>query len=114
MKGMRFTRNRQNTRSFGKFLAGNPTRPSAPVACVDRSSQVTPNSVSRSETCRGIVFKIEIPCILLILMNPYEKPISQLKILLWQDDDDDDDEDGDLSKYQLDDDSENENKDKGR
>ena len=27
MKGMRFTRNRQNTRSFGKFLAGNPTRP---------------------------------------------------------------------------------------
>ena len=27
MKGIRFTRNRQNTRSFGKFLAGNPTRP---------------------------------------------------------------------------------------
>ena len=28
MEGMPFTRNRQNTRSFGKFLAGNPT-------CVD-------------------------------------------------------------------------------
>ena len=27
MEGIRFTRNRQNTRSFGKFLAGNPTRP---------------------------------------------------------------------------------------
>ena len=26
MEGMRFTQNRQNTRSFGKFLAGNPTR----------------------------------------------------------------------------------------
>ena len=67
MKGMRFTRNRQNTRSFGKFLAGNPTRPSTPVACVDRSSEVTPDSVSRSETGRSIVFEIEIPCILLIL-----------------------------------------------
>ena len=29
MEGMRFTRNRQNTRSFGNFLAGNPTRPPA-------------------------------------------------------------------------------------
>ena len=35
MEGMRFTRNRQNTRYFGKFLAGNPTRPPAPVACAD-------------------------------------------------------------------------------
>ena len=35
MKGMRFTRNRQNTRSFGTFLAGNPARPSASVACAD-------------------------------------------------------------------------------
>ena len=26
MEGIRFTRNTQNTRSFGKFLAGNPTR----------------------------------------------------------------------------------------
>ena len=32
MEGMRFTQNRQNTRSFGKFLAGNSTRPPAPVA----------------------------------------------------------------------------------
>ena len=29
MEGIRFTRNTQNTRSFGKFLAGNPTRPLA-------------------------------------------------------------------------------------
>ena len=27
MEGIRFTRNRQNTRSFGKCLAGNPVRP---------------------------------------------------------------------------------------
>ena len=26
MEGMRFTQNRQNTGSFGKFLAGNTTR----------------------------------------------------------------------------------------
>ena len=32
MEGIRFTRNRQNTRSFGKILAGNPTRPLSPVA----------------------------------------------------------------------------------
>ena len=32
MEGMRFTQNRQNTRSFGKFFAGNPTPPPAPVA----------------------------------------------------------------------------------
>ena len=35
MEGIRFTRNRQNTRSFGKFLLGNHTRPPAPVACAD-------------------------------------------------------------------------------
>ena len=29
IKGIRFTRNTQNTRSFGKFLAGNPARPLA-------------------------------------------------------------------------------------
>ena len=44
MKGMRFTRNRQNSHSFGKFLAGNPTRPpsSLTLKCVrrDSSSQV--------------------------------------------------------------------------
>ena len=32
---MRFTRNRQNMRSFGKFLAGNPTRLPASVTCAD-------------------------------------------------------------------------------
>ena len=31
MEAMRFTRNRQNTLSFGKFLAGNPTRPHTQV-----------------------------------------------------------------------------------
>ena len=40
MEGMRFTRNRQKTRSFGKFLAGNPTRPPAPVACAIVLSQL--------------------------------------------------------------------------
>ena len=46
MEGMRFTQNRQNTRSFGKILAGNPT-----PKYVRRysSSQVTSDSVSRSE-----------------------------------------------------------------
>ena len=32
MEGMPLTQNRQNTRSFGQFLAGNPTRPPASVA----------------------------------------------------------------------------------
>ena len=35
MEGMRFTWNRQNTCSFVKFLAGNPTRPPAPGTCAD-------------------------------------------------------------------------------
>ena len=58
MEGLRFTRNRQNTRSFGKMLAGNRRY---------SSSQVTSDSVSRSETCRSVLFEIEIPCILLFL-----------------------------------------------
>ena len=44
----RFTRNTQNTRAFGKFLAGNPTRPPALVVWLEwlpvgrrSSSQVT-------------------------------------------------------------------------
>ena len=42
MEGIRFTRNRQNTRSFGKFLAGNPMRPLSPMAPGRHgSSQVT-------------------------------------------------------------------------
>ena len=69
MEGMRF--DRQNTRSFGKFLAVNPTRPprSLTLKCVRRysSSQVTSDSVSRSETCRSVLCEIEIPCILLFL-----------------------------------------------
>ena len=42
-------------------MAGSPTRP--PVS----SSQVTSDSVSRSETCRSVLFEIEIPCILVFL-----------------------------------------------
>ena len=68
MERMRFTRNRQNTRFFGNFLAGNSTRPpcSLTLKCVRRysSSQVTSDSVSRSETWRSVLFEIEIPCIL--------------------------------------------------
>ena len=76
MEGMRFTRNRQNTRSFGKFLAGNAAARagrgwpcSLTPKCVRRcsSSQVTSDSFSRSETCRSVLFEIEIPCILLFL-----------------------------------------------
>ena len=39
MEGIRFTQNRQNTRSFGKVLAGNPERLLA--AGLHSSSQVT-------------------------------------------------------------------------
>ena len=45
MNGIRFPRSKQNTRSFGKFLAGNPTRPPGPVDWLpvgrSSSSQVT-------------------------------------------------------------------------
>ena len=42
MEGMRFTLNTQNTRSFGKILAGNPSRPLSPIAPGRHgSSQVT-------------------------------------------------------------------------
>ena len=63
MERMRLTRNRQNTRFGGKSYA---------AACAGRvrrhiSSQVICNSVSRSETCRSVLFEIEIPCILLFL-----------------------------------------------
>ena len=68
IEGMWFTRNRQNTRSFGKFLAGNPTRPHTQVR---GSSQVTSDSVSRS---RSVLFKIEIPCILLFLNRNKNSP----------------------------------------
>ena len=64
MEGMRFTQNRQNTRSFGKFLAGNPTRPPAPVAAVFRFEKIGMEMRSRSETCSSVLFESEIPCIL--------------------------------------------------
>ena len=67
MERMRFTRNRQNTRSFGNFwrevLLGRRYS----------SSQVTPDSVSRSETCMSVLFEIKIPCFLLFLnWNHYQ------------------------------------------
>ena len=44
IKGIRFTWNTQNTRSFGKFLVGNPTRPLSPIVPGRHdSSQVTPS-----------------------------------------------------------------------
>ena len=67
MEGIQFSWNRQNTHSFGKFLAGNPTRPLSPIAPGRHgSSQVTSamGSVSRS---RSVLFEIEILCIQLFL-----------------------------------------------
>ena len=58
MEGIRFTRNRQNTRSFGMFLAGNPSRPLA--AGRHCSSQVTPPWVFRFQI-RTVLFEIQIP-----------------------------------------------------
>ena len=42
IEGMRFTGNRQNMRSFGKCLAGNPTWPPASVACADTLVLMSP------------------------------------------------------------------------
>ena len=71
MKEIRFTRNRQNTRSFGKFLAGNPTRSPAPVAWPPdgrrSSSQVTSAMIIPFSERTSILLEIEIPCILLFL-----------------------------------------------
>ena len=64
MEGIRFTRNRQNTRSFGKVLAGNPTRP---LARRHSSSQVTSAMGIPFPDFRSVLFEIEIPCILLFL-----------------------------------------------
>ena len=71
MNGIRFTRSTQNTRSFGKFLAGNPTRPTAPVAWLPvgrrSSSQVTSAmSIPFSESM-SVLLENGIPCILLFL-----------------------------------------------
>ena len=64
MEGIRFTRNRQNTRSFGKFLAGNPMRP---LARRHSSSQVTSAMGIPFPDIRSVLFEIEFPCILLFL-----------------------------------------------
>ena len=58
---IRSTRNGLNTRSFGKFLAGNPSRP---LARADNSSQVTSARGIPFSHFRSVLFKIEIPCIL--------------------------------------------------
>ena len=65
MEGIRFTRNREDTRSFGKFLAGNPTRPLARADIVILRSP--PPWVFRFQTERSVLFETEIPCILLFL-----------------------------------------------
>ena len=64
MKGIRFTRNTQNTRSFGKFLAGNPKRP---LARRHRYVQVTYAIGIPFPDFRSVLFEIEMPCILLLL-----------------------------------------------
>ena len=71
MNGIRFTQNRQNTRSLGKLLAGNPTRPPAPVAWLPvgrrSSSQVTSTMSIPFSEWMSVLLEIEIPCILLFL-----------------------------------------------
>ena len=69
MEGMRFNRNRQHTRSFGKFLAGNPTRLPAPVAgiVVLRSPPIPFPDLKHVGARRSVLFEIEIPFILLFL-----------------------------------------------
>ena len=63
MEGIRFTLNiRRKTRSFGKLLAGNPTRP---LARRQSSSQVTSSIGIPFPDFRSVLFKIEILCILL-------------------------------------------------
>ena len=68
MEGMRFTRNRQNTRSFGGIFGGKSYGADR-AGHVHRysSSQDTSDSVSTSETCRSVLFEIEIPSIVLFL-----------------------------------------------
>ena len=71
MEGIRFTRNGQNTRSFGKFLVENPT------AGLHGSSQVTSAMGIPFPDQGAFRFEIEIPCILLLLnrnKNSYNSP----------------------------------------
>ena len=71
MNGIRFTQNTHNTRSFGKFLAGNLTRRPAPVAWLPvgrRSSyQVTSAMSILFSQWMSVLLEIEIPCIMLFL-----------------------------------------------
>ena len=68
MEGMRFTLNRQNTRSFGNFLAGDATRPPAPVACADIVVLRSPPIPLPNLKHVTVPFEIEsIVCILLFL-----------------------------------------------
>ena len=65
MEGIRFTQNRQNTRSFGNFLAGNPTRLLTRADIVVFGS--SPSWVFPFQILGTFFFKIEIPLILLFL-----------------------------------------------
>ena len=72
MNGIWFTWKTQNTRSFGKFLAGNPTRPPALVVWLPvgrcRSSRATSAmSIPFSEIISNVLLEIEILCTLLFL-----------------------------------------------
>ena len=71
MNGIRITWNTQNARSFGKFLAGKPTRPPAPVVWLPvgrrSSSQVTSAMSIPFSEWMSVLLEIEIPCILLFL-----------------------------------------------
>ena len=63
MKGIRFTRNRQNTRSFGKFLAEILHGRSR----ADSSFQMTSVMGIPFPDFGNVLFEIEIPFILLFL-----------------------------------------------
>ena len=65
MEGMRLTRNRQDTRSSGKFFGGKSY--AAARARRHSSSQVTSAMGIPFPDFRGVLFEIEIPCILLFL-----------------------------------------------
>ena len=81
MNGIRFTRNTQNTRSFGKCLAGNAMRPPAvawlPVGRRSSSQVTSAMSIPFSELI-SVLLEIEILCIALFLnrnRNSQNSPI---------------------------------------
>ena len=55
MEGIRFTRNRRNRHSFGKFLAVNPTRP---LARADSSFKVTSAMGIPFPDFRSVLFEV--------------------------------------------------------